>query len=639
MGPLLKYTNEFWDILDDIEDNVSDKLMRIESSPTVDNKLGIQEVGKSRSDWAFDVKINGKWQPMKAGAFIRFFLTDLFTDKEIYDFTAKYNRLKKRVVLDDKTDPKDHVNKPATQPLISTKKSYGDWGDWYDEPVVKIKGKKIDVPAFKYQPGNVRSTFISLVTETYPHGHEEEVVPFIRGAGLSKDKFGNYYKIIGKSQTMFTSHLDTASRTKSGITLYSDTKNGDEMITSDGTTILGADDKSGVAVMLYMIHHKIPGVYYFFLGEERGGIGSGHLSSVFETVEFLKDIKRCVSFDRRNYFSIITSQMGGECCSDEFAQATANELNKYNMAIELDPTGVYTDSASFIDQIPECTNISVGYFNEHTHQEIQNITYLEKLAKACVKVKWEELPTKRKIGYDEDTLKQYGDFIKDFKTCPFYVETAVVGLSGKTYVKLEVEQTDIISLREDLLNLGTLFNRYDMDPYISFEDEFIYMELVKGHKKSRRSKSKYSGGTISKRVTDDDISSSISARDFNSVSHGKYKFLESWEDHGDDEENYDYPNKSDNRSESIEELRYWISELFKTAKLSTEVTSSGYDIQCEVYLGYREKIGKVLKVFDVASEVKNELLSSYEDEVELYENAQGFPVFRFSFTWQNEEVF
>ena len=59
--------------------------------------------------------------------------------------------------------------------------------------------------------------------------------------------------------------------------------------------------------------------------------------------------------------------------------------------------GIYTDSASFIEDIPECTNVSVGYFNEHTGKEKQNITFLIKLCEASVKVNWDSLPTKRSL--------------------------------------------------------------------------------------------------------------------------------------------------------------------------------------------------------------------------------------------------
>ena len=70
-----------------------------------------------------------------------------------------------------------------------------------------------------------------------------------------------------------------------------------------------------------------------------------------------------------------------------------------------------------MDDIPECTNVSVGYNNEHTGREIQNMTYLEKLCKAVLKVNWKELPVVRKIGMNEELVKKHRgliDAIADF---------------------------------------------------------------------------------------------------------------------------------------------------------------------------------------------------------------------------------
>jgi hypothetical protein len=132
------------------------------------------------------------------------------------------------------------------------------------------------------------------------------------------------------------------------------------------------------------------------------------LLKVMENIEkypFMSDIKKMISFDRRNYYSVITSQMGVVCCSNEFGESLCNELNKGGLKLNLDPTGVYTDSANFIELIPECTNVSVGYFNEHTHDEIQNITYLERLVKLVFSANWDKLVVKRKIGFDEEILR------------------------------------------------------------------------------------------------------------------------------------------------------------------------------------------------------------------------------------------
>ena len=591
-GPLLAYSDKLYDIFDDIGDKVSDQLMRIEGDPILDNEIGIEMVDKSSQDWSFDVKIGGKYRPMKVGQFIRYFLGTTFTEEEIKSFTQKYNLLKK--------------GKPL--PTISK-----------DVPV--SKSVKVEVPKFTWNPKDVRATFISLVTETYPHGHEEEVVPFIAQAGLKKDEFGNYYKIIGRSETMFTSHLDTADRKKSKVTLYSETGDGQEHFMSDGTTILGADDKAGVTVMLYLISHNIPGVYYFFIGEERGGIGSGKVSSIFEKVEHLKGIKRCVSFDRRNYYSVITEQLGMECCSDQFAQALANQYNAQGMKFSLDPTGIYTDSASFIDQIPECTNISVGYFDEHTTKESQNITYLEKLAKASVNVKWEDLPTAKKVGLDEETLAKYGKFISEFKATPFNMECKIIGDRGKAYIKLEMDETDVDLVSDDLLDLSYLFNKHDIDPPVSFDDEFIKMELEKSK-----------GYGYYRKYLD-------SFNQFNEA----WDDLDDWNEYqykptkkGYQEEEFEKEQEDDRGEGEMGELAYWIRQMFKANKIESTIETENYDLIAYIFLSKREKMSNLLNVFEVINKIKKDLLTTYSAEVELYENKEGYPVLKFTFSYDAE---
>ncbi len=105
--------------------------------------------------------------------------------------------------------------------------------------------------------------------------------------------------------------------------------------------------------------------------------------------------------------------MGGRCCSDTFANALSKQLNDNcdDFNYSNDPTGIYTDSAQFIKIYPECTNISVGYRNEHTSSESQDINHLELLSKAVLKVDWENLPIQRKItdnDYDDyDYFDEY----------------------------------------------------------------------------------------------------------------------------------------------------------------------------------------------------------------------------------------
>lgn len=250
----------------------------------------------------------------------------------------------------------------------------------------------------------IKDTFLKLTSRTYPYGYEDEFVVEMTKIGLlpkdiEKDPHGNYFYKIGESKTVFASHFDTACKDSTAITHVID----GDIIKTDGKTILGADDKAGVSIMLYMIKNKIPGLYYFFIGEEVGCVGSKLASKNGD----FKGYDRIISFDRRDVGSVITHQSYSRCCSDAFADNLANELNKSGLKYKKDDTGVYTDSAEFVDVIPECTNLSVGYYKEHTHTESQDIGHLEKLAEACLLVNWESLVAKRDMTKTEYKSKSW----------------------------------------------------------------------------------------------------------------------------------------------------------------------------------------------------------------------------------------
>ncbi len=244
----------------------------------------------------------------------------------------------------------------------------------------------------------IKSTFLKLTSKTYPYGYEDDFVKEMQDINvlpknLEKDTQGNYLLKIGDSRTIFASHFDTACKSQTPVKHVID----GNIIKTDNTSILGADDKAGVTIMLWMIKNNVPGTYYFFIGEEVGCIGSG-LAAKF--LEFKGIYDRIISFDRRGTTSIITHQSGTRTCSDEFGKELARQLNNHKIGLEykIDSTGVYTDSAEFTSVIPECTNVSVGYYQEHTTTEHQDIKHLEKLANACLFVDWENLPTKRDMN-------------------------------------------------------------------------------------------------------------------------------------------------------------------------------------------------------------------------------------------------
>ncbi len=263
----------------------------------------------------------------------------------------------------------------------------------------------------------VKSTFLSLTSKTYPFGCEDGLVYDMIESGifprdLEIDQHGNYLYKIGDSRTIFASHLDTNCHDQTSVVhVITNDPDGNIIVETDGKTILGADDKAGVTILLWMIKNRIPGIYYFFIGEEVGCIGSKAASR--KILEFKGIYDRIISFDRRGTDSVITHQSSKRTCSDGFAEALSDKLNqKNNFLYQKDNTGIYTDSAEFSSIISECTNISVGYYYEHTTKEFQDLTHLSNLADVCITFDWENLPSLRdpnRIDYNNSYYDDYCD--------------------------------------------------------------------------------------------------------------------------------------------------------------------------------------------------------------------------------------
>jgi hypothetical protein len=243
----------------------------------------------------------------------------------------------------------------------------------------------------------VRHIFLELTKNLHPYGQESYIENYFRSFGINyqKDDIGNYFVVVGESRTMFTSHLDNHTRELKKVThVFIDNY---RKVETNGKTPLGSDDKAGVTIMLNMILHKVPGTYYFFVGEEPvltyGCKGSKDI--YWKNKGFFTKFERCIAFDRRGYGSVISKQRGRTCCSKEFVAALIAEFAANGMEYKDDPGGVYTDSAVFMETIPEVTNLSCGGFREHTVKEMQNLAYLERVANASINIKWETLPVKR----------------------------------------------------------------------------------------------------------------------------------------------------------------------------------------------------------------------------------------------------
>lgn len=207
-------------------------------------------------------------------------------------------------------------------------------------------------------------------------------------------------------KTLFIAHTDTVSRAPGLANTYAVTDGGRYLRATDD--VLGADDGVGVAVLCHLIAHGTPGYYIFSRQEECGGVGAEHIARSFS--KLLGEFSRAIAVDRRGTDSVIGHQRGARCASDEFCSALAEQLNlaEPNFMYSQDDTGVYTDTAEFIYLIPECTNLSAGYYQEHGSSEHVDLWHVSALAEAMTKVAWEELPAVRSTERPVYRSQNYG---------------------------------------------------------------------------------------------------------------------------------------------------------------------------------------------------------------------------------------
>jgi hypothetical protein len=273
---------------------------------------------------------------------------------------------------------------------------------------------------------------VSLLEKCTPHGEEHRIVelirqlPFVKQHKLRRDPtLNNLIIYVGESRTLFSCHMDiVGSNSKYNeangdvdrIYLLTPDPDNKENFLKQGMiygakalyneageftkyepSTLGADDKVGVYILLKMIEKNIPGVYIFHTGEECGAKGSTHLAKKHKKI--FENIDRAIAFDRAGYGDVIAHQRGRRCASIEFTDALAAELNK-NMPpkqqFKGNIHGSFTDTASYMDFIPECSNVSVGYFNQHGSSEHLDVLWVKSfLLNAILQVDFEKLPTKR----------------------------------------------------------------------------------------------------------------------------------------------------------------------------------------------------------------------------------------------------
>lgn len=210
--------------------------------------------------------------------------------------------------------------------------------------------------------------------------------------GAYQDTIGNWIVITDPASTiLFSCHTDTVHHDPGMQTLH--VRDGMVSLSNKAkrkhSNCLGADDTAGCWILINMIRANVPGTYVFHYGEERGCIGSEALARMHPN--WLNRFTHAIAFDRRGTTDVITHQNGSRCASDLFAYDLAERLKAAGLDGYAPEHGVYTDTASYVDLVSECTNLSVGYYREHSAAEVLSIDHLAKLRDALLRMNWADL--------------------------------------------------------------------------------------------------------------------------------------------------------------------------------------------------------------------------------------------------------
>lgn len=277
-------------------------------------------------------------------------------------------------------------------------------------------------------------------------GEQDMIAKYIATLpNAEEDGYGNWWVVVGDAPptTMFSSHTDTVEK-RSAVGRKKLSLKGN-WLTVAGGGVLGADCGTGVWIMLNLIAAGVPGLYVFHRDEEIGGGGSSYIAK--NLPGRLEGIKHCIAFDRKATSHVITHQGGSRCCSDAFANAFADLLN-LGTGMEFEPNdgGSFTDSANYTHLIPECTNLSIGYYDQHTMEERQDLSFAAALVTKLISLPFDQLPAERdpKVEDEEDDWHNYfrnhrrGPSMRDL--VELYADAVVDLLDQLGFDRAELEQ-------------------------------------------------------------------------------------------------------------------------------------------------------------------------------------------------------
>lgn len=265
--------------------------------------------------------------------------------------------------------------------------------DWLDKghPYIREQifyhelEKVLSIPGSSGNEGEIRQFVI------------EQIRPYVDH--LTVDRYGNIlaektYRSGNGPTILLNAHLDTIEEIAPDRSIL---KNGGIWSSSEG--ILGADDRAGVAILLHLAKYlpetnfsgKVK--FIFTVEEEIGLVGARHIDEYF-----LWGVDAAIVCDRRGTNDIVVS-CGGlySFCEESYGKFFEEVANKHQLGNWKCTAGGSSDTRIWAEHGIQSVNLSVGYGNEHTHDEYLDVAATYNTVKLLLTVFQEAKQLKRMI--------------------------------------------------------------------------------------------------------------------------------------------------------------------------------------------------------------------------------------------------
>lgn len=102
-----------------------------------------------------------------------------------------------------------------------------------------------------------------------------------------------------------------------------------------------------------------------------------------------------------------------------------------------------------------------------------------------------------------------------------------------------------------------------------------------------------------------------------------------------DDDVYDDMDLGDDiEDDDMQHLSYLLRTMFRNSGFDQiDIETSGLDITIHCYLRKRERLKDIIKAFEVANKLKNDILAQYDSEFEMWETTEKQPILVFFFTY------